>query len=143
MNTPAVSFSRIWLPVAALLAASGLRAADIAKANNTTALNDSGSWTGGVVPGAADNAVWGSAVTATGSAALGADTAWNGIRLSGAVGIQTISNASSANTLTLGAGGIDYAGAAAGTTDTTGSALFIQSKVLLSSDQTWNVTETP
>ncbi len=43
--------------------ACAVYAADVVKANNTTPLNQAGSWVGGGVPGAADVAVWDASVT--------------------------------------------------------------------------------
>jgi autotransporter-associated beta strand protein len=122
--------------IATLLPASG---AEVQKANNTSALNTAASWTGGVVPGAADVALWNSTVSIPNNSPLGGDLAWLGIRIADVSGTRnqasannvTISNASSANTLTLGSAGIDMGAAT--------QALVIQSRVLLAANQTWNV----
>ena len=48
-------------------------AADITKANNTTALNSGSSWVGGAAPTSADVGVWNATVTGANSVLLGAD----------------------------------------------------------------------
>lgn len=76
---------------AALLAAlsaagliSSVRAQDVSKANNSTALDQTGSWTGGVVPTSANTAVFN---TASGvSPTLGSGLSVNGIRLDSSLG---------------------------------------------------------
>ncbi len=85
------------------------QAADINKANNTTALNLGGSWTGGSVPGSGDTAVY-SALGGL-STALGADLSWQGLVATNNTGNWTITGA---NTLTLGTGGIKSVGTGAG-----------------------------
>jgi autotransporter-associated beta strand protein len=122
-------------------------AADIVKDNNTNALNLGTAWVGGTGPSATDVGLWNNTVSATNAAgsptitALGADLSWQGIRIanvggtanasSSTTGVQ-ITNASSANTLTLGTAGIDMSAAT--------QALLIQSKIALSGNQSWNVT---
>ncbi len=120
-------------------------AADVIKANNTTALNQAGAWNTGV-PTSNDVAVWNNAVTASNAAgsntitALGGDLSWQGIRIGDVAGTPNsgtttsgiqITNGSSANTLTLGSAGIDMSAAT--------QALLIQSKLALSANQTWTV----
>src|SRR5688572_5024126 len=118
---------KIPLPLAAPLVGSialllpGM-AADIQKANNSDALNLTSSWTGGALPGINDVAVWDATSFTAGALAsqpiLGADASWFGIRIGnvpGAANAATtmvgIQNAGSANTLTIGAGGIDMSAA--------------------------------
>jgi autotransporter-associated beta strand protein len=61
---------------------SPLQGADKYKANNTTPLNAGGSWTGGVVAGTGDVAVWDSRVLlANAEAILGGNLNWQGIRI--------------------------------------------------------------
>jgi len=104
-------------------------AATIQKADNANALNDTASWVGGVVPGAADIASWGPTVTSANSTSLGANLSWQGITLSNPGGAIAIGGA---NTLTLGTAGIDMVTA---TQD-----LSITSNLALASGgQTWNV----
>lgn len=124
------------------------QAADVIKANNTTALNAVGAWNAGAgpVPGATDVGVWNNVVTASNAAgsntitALGGDLSWQGIRVANVAGTANtstatsgiqITNGSSANTLTLGTAGIDMSSAT--------QALLIQSKLTLSGNQTWSV----
>jgi hypothetical protein len=120
------------LLVAATLSTGVTRAVDVQKADNATALNLAGSWVAGP-PTSLDIAVWGPTVTASRTAALGANATWEGIKFNGAVGRQIIGNSAGA-TLQLGASGIDFTGAAAG------SDMSIQSPVTLLANQTWNVT---
>lgn len=125
--------------LAALLPATSY--ADSSKANNATALNLAGSWTNATVPGSADIATWDSNFTANTLAnqpQLGADTTWRGIQVTNVGGAANgttlaaaILNTSSANTLTLGNGGINMSAAT--------QLLVIQSKLSISANQTWNV----
>jgi len=75
----------------------------LTKANNPNALNDPGSWVGGVVPGPSDVAVWDATVTGANSVSLGAGLAWQGIRIADPGGDVAISGS---ETLTLGGSGI-------------------------------------
>jgi fibronectin-binding autotransporter adhesin len=77
-------------------------AADIFKAANTDNLNLGSSWGGGAVPSATDIAVWDSTVLDANSVSLGANLTWQGIRIANPGGGVSLS----ANTLTLGRGGI-------------------------------------
>jgi fibronectin-binding autotransporter adhesin len=123
----------------------GAHAADVVKANNSTALNDVGSWTGGVVPTASDVALFDSTLTlataanGTTPAPLGGDLSFSGIRVAGPVLGQlnnqngiVISNALSANILTIGAAGFDLSASNA-------VPIQIQSKITLAASQTWNI----
>src|SRR4051812_24763027 len=115
--------------------------AEIRKLNNPLTLDTAGSWDIGAVPGPTDIAVWDSTYTAVGGTSLpqlNADESWLGIRVgnvAGALNTTTIvsgfQNTSSSKTLTLGAGGIDMSAAT--------QVFAIQSKLLLTSDQTWMV----
>lgn len=95
----------------ALLLQFHAQAAEIVKANNTNALNLGTSWTGGTVPGASDVAVWNNTVTAANSVGLGANTSWQGIKLTNPTGLVSITAGS---TLTIGSAGIDIASTNAG-----------------------------
>lgn len=93
----------------ALMGGPSLIAAEISKANNTTALNLEGSWVGGVVPGSDDIAVWADTLLTNRTANIGGNLSWAGIKVGAAGGgstLHTIGNTNSA-TLTLGAAGID------------------------------------
>jgi len=108
-----------------------VHAAPRTKADNTDPLNALTSWLGGVVPTAADTAVFNNSLAGTSgySFSLGADTSWLGIQyLDPASGITI----SAGNTLSLGAGGIDMSAAA------TGSTLSILSGLALTSNQTFH-----
>lgn len=102
------------------------QAADIYKADNGDALNQTSSWIGGTVPGLNDRAVY--SQTTAYSNALGADLSWSGIVLTNNNKTWIIN---SSNTLTLGTGGIDMASA--------GANLTINSMVNLGAAQTWTV----
>ena len=126
--------------IALLLAPA--RGTEIAKLQNTTALNAVGAWSGGVVPGVGDVMLWNSLYTAPGAATtlsqLGGDLSVLGLKFTnvgGAANAATtmvgLQNTSSANTLTIGASGIDLSAAT--------QALMIQSKVTIGASQSWVV----
>lgn len=106
----------------------GAQAADRIKAGNNDALNLGSSWTGSLVPGTDDWAVYQETGTAR-TNALGADLSWAGIVLDGNTKSWSISAGN--NTLDLGAGGIDMSNA--------GSNLTVASPVNLGAVQTWRV----
>lgn len=111
------------------------RAADVVKANNTTALNATGSWVLGVVPGTGDVAVWDSTVTAANSTLAGGSLSWAGIRIANPGGLVTVGGATptAGTTLTLGTSGIDLSAA-------TQSAVISSPTILLTgASQTWSV----
>jgi autotransporter-associated beta strand protein len=89
---------------AMMLSSISIQAADLLKANNTDDLNLGSSWTGGIVPGASDIAVWADAVGAANTTVLGSDLAWSGIKVLTPGGPVTIG---AGKTLTNGSGGID------------------------------------
>jgi len=98
------------------------------KQDNTDALNLGTSWVGGTAPGADNVALWNRTLPTAGSAALGADRSWHGLRIADPGGLVTIP---AGNTLTLGASGIDMAAA---TQDLT-----IESGVVSGASQSWNI----
>lgn len=119
-------------------------AVDRTKNSSTTAnINTTAAWTGAVVPGPADVGVWSS--TSAGPTTAGSlppqngDMDVSGFRIANVGGVQDdqtmvgFRNASSANTVTLGAGGINMSSAL--------QAFQIQSKIAISADQPWNVTQ--
>jgi autotransporter-associated beta strand protein len=129
---------------------------DQIKANNTTALNDPASWGGatppGSVPGPTDIAIFDSTVAlgTNNSVALGGDLSILGISVTSlspansgtaAQNFLNITNASSANTLTIGTGGITMSGFTGTATAGTGAPIQIQSKVTLAGNQTWNISD--
>ncbi|MFC5457620.1 autotransporter-associated beta strand repeat-containing protein [Prosthecobacter fluviatilis] len=75
-------------------------AADRTKLNNTTNLNNAGSWSGGV-PDLSNTAVWTNTVTGANTSVLGGDVSWQGIRIADPGGLVTIG---AGNTLTLSSG---------------------------------------
>ena len=109
------------------------KAADVTKANNVTPLNTGGSWVGSNAPTVTDVAVWDATVPAANTTQLGGSVSWQGIRVSNPGGTIIAADAGSANTLTLGVGGVDMSAAI--------RALQIQSRISLSGNQTWNVAD--
>jgi autotransporter-associated beta strand protein len=115
-----------------LLATSAIiQAANIEKANNSTALNLGTSWVGGNAPGINDIADYTSTVTLNLNTPLGGDLSFAGIRIGATGGSATTMTISGANTLTLGASGIDMSAA--------NSNLAISSGLSLGANQTWNI----
>lgn len=116
-----------------LLAATQLQASEIIKANNTTALNDTGAWTGGVVPVSGDIAVWDSTTNVDRSNALGGNVSFGGIKVTNVAGgtTQTINATTAGAVLTLGSSGIDMSAATVN--------LSILAVMDLTASQTWNV----
>jgi fibronectin-binding autotransporter adhesin len=120
------------LGVAALLLGRLAPAADVIKADNADALNATTSWTGGVVPTAADVGVWDNTVTAANSTNLGGNLSWQGIRIADPAGAVTINN-SAATTLTLGSSGIDMSAATQNLT------FGANAGIVVDTNQTWNI----
>ena len=121
--------------------------ADVIKANNSTALTNGLSWVSGTAPGAGDVVVFdstlylGTNANTISPAPLGGNLSILGIRVAGPVLGQAdgkngivITNASSANTLTIGTSGIDLSAPNAVPLD-------LQSKIVLSGSQTWNISD--
>lgn len=135
MNLRLPTKVRTYLHLIPLLACASLApAAEIERADNTTALNLSGAWSGGSVPGSSDIAVWGSALTASRSSGIGSNLAFSGIKIdttNASATLMTIS-ATASSTLTLGADGINIT--AASTSD-----LSIAAAMALDAGQTWSV----
>ncbi|WP_075090214.1 hypothetical protein [Verrucomicrobium spinosum] len=102
----------------------------IIKADNADALNLGTSWSGGLVPGTNDVAQWDSSVTGVNTVNLGADAGWRGLSVLNPGGAVEISGA---NTLTLGASGIDMSSAAVDLTLSSGLSL------LGNTQQSWKV----
>lgn len=104
---------------------------NMSKANNTTALNVAGSWSGGVVPGTSDTPVWNNTVAVANTTnSLGADTTWGGMAVRNPGGLVTIN---AGNTLTLGAAATDIDLSAA-TADLT-----LSCPLLMGAANVWNV----
>lgn len=119
-------------PVLILIALFGrfsAAAATLPKANNTDNLNLTSSWSGGVVPGSGDVALWDGTVTGANSVVLGADLSWKGLSLTSPGGAVTIG---AGNTLTLGTSGIDLSTATQDLTISSGLTLG-------ANNQTWTV----
>ena len=94
-------FHPTFLAIAIFASVDANHAASVIKADNATALNLSGSWAGGVVPGSGDVAVWNNTVTASRATSLGADLSFQGIRIENPGG-SLMSISGSTYTLTLG-----------------------------------------
>lgn len=113
-----------------LLTPHTIRAADIEKADNTTALNLAGSYTAGGPPGTSDRILITSAMAANRSVALGGDLSIDGIFFNATASrILTITGS---NTLTLGASGIGLSSAGSGL-------VFNGPAILLGAAQTWDL----
>ena len=108
--------------------ASPVSAAVIDKADNTNNLNLPASWTGGVVPGAADIARW-NGLAGANSVLLGADMSLQGLTIATTGGAVSIGGS---NTLTLGVSGIDMSAASQNLAITSNLALGTGTQV-------WNV----
>ena len=126
--------------IALLLAPA--QGAEITKLNNAFALNLTTAWNGGVVPGVNDVILWNSTFTAVVPrtvgqlSSMGADLSVQGLKVTNVAGAPNaatlgvgIQNALSANTLTIGTGGIDLSAAT--------QALYLESKIALNANQNW------
>ncbi|MES2923994.1 MAG: autotransporter-associated beta strand repeat-containing protein [Verrucomicrobiota bacterium] len=98
------------------------------KADNTIALNLSGSWTGGIIPNALDTARW-TGLSGANSVSLGTDMSVTGIIIASTGGAVSIG---AGNTLTLGTGGLDLSAA-------TENLTISSSLILGAGNQPWNV----
>ena len=113
------------------LMAGNTHATTRTKGNNTTNLNLTGSWSGGVVPGSTDIALWDSTVTAANTVSLGANLNFGEIQITNPGGTVTI-NAGSTLTLSGVSGvGIDMSSA---TVDLTPNCA-----ITLSAAQVWSI----
>jgi autotransporter-associated beta strand protein len=100
------------------------------KANNLGSLNQTTSWLDGVLPTAADLAVWDGSWMQSGSLALGTDASWAGLCVSNAAAPVSIA---AGNRLTLGSLGMDLSAAT--------SSLRISSDLAVGpGNQVWTVT---
>ncbi len=126
-----------------VVVSNAARAAEIAKLQNTATLNNPASWTGGVLPGSGDVMLWNNAFTAPGALAtlsqLGGNLSVLGLKVTDVGGTRNAAttmvgyqNDGSANTLTIGAGGIDLSAAT--------QTLTLASRILLGADQTWSIS---
>src|SRR5207302_10215283 len=108
----------------------GADAATRTKANNTNNLNLTTSWTGAVVPGSGDIALWDSNVTGANTVSLGANLNFGEIQITNPGGNVTIN---AGNTLTLsGVSGVGIDGSSA----TVGVSL--NCAIILGAAQPWN-----
>ena len=105
---------------------------------NTSALNTTASWFGGVLaaPGASDTVVWDSKVTAANTVALGGSVAWGGIQITNPGGAVIVTHAAG-NVLTLGGGGINMTAATQNLTLL--NSANIAGNIAIGANQTWNV----
>jgi autotransporter-associated beta strand protein len=140
MKTQAVSICRF--SYCLLLCLQQVQAAEIAKLANNNALNLGAAWNGNAVPGVSDIALWDSTGpfpnTVANQPIMGGDLSFQGIKVTNVGGgINTATstvgyqNASSANTLTIGAGGIDMSAAT--------QALHLEGKISITANQTWTI----
>ena len=124
------TFGASLLVAAAALALPSARAAEIVKASNTTALNATGSWVGGVLPGVNDIMVWNSTLTGANSTALGGSLSVLGLKVTNPAGAITV-GATTGATLTIGASGIDMSQATQNLT--------LSSALVIGANQNWIV----
>ncbi len=125
------------------LSLQATQGAEIPKLFNNVALNLPGAWSGGVVPGPGDVALWNElfASTVTSTAALsplGADLSFGGIKVTAVGGTRNVASnyvgffsPNPSKTLTLGAAGIDLS--------TATQAFYGAAKITIGADQTWNI----
>lgn len=102
---------------------------DVIKANNTTSLNNGGSWVLGNVPGTSDIATWDSTVTANNTVSLGGNLTFGGLKITNTGG--TLVTIATGNFLTLNSGGINMSSSNANLT--------VNSGLILGGNQTWNI----
>jgi autotransporter-associated beta strand protein len=139
MKTPSFILLAIACVAAlAVLAPDAQAQTTFVKADNNTALNQSGSYTNGSVPGTNDTILFGSIITAN----LGSLNA-GGISVSGLVysnvGQTTARSITiSSGDLTLGAGGITTAGTSINTQIGFTSTNSTTNRIILSANQTWD-----
>ena len=106
-------------------------AVEVVKLNNTTNMNAAASWTGGVIPGINDVAVFNDIFTQTATVGTGGPISWLGAKVIGTKTTQIIvNNTTIANSVQFGAAGLDMSAAPRN--------LSISS-VTLGGDQTWNI----
>jgi fibronectin-binding autotransporter adhesin len=126
---------RFWLApaLAGLLSVAGpASAANFVKADNSTALNVSGSWTTPGVPGNADTALWDNTFSpANNSTELGGRMTWAGIVVGNNLQSAFTINATGTNALTVGTGGINLVVA--------NQNFIINSPLIQGSNETWIV----
>ena len=91
-----------------------ISAAEIVKADNSTALDQASSWVGGTAPTATDIAVFNSTLTTGLTVGFAGNVAYKGIKVQNNPSNITI-NGLTSQTLTLGSSGLDLSGAASGT----------------------------
>ena len=131
-NHPRLILQRLAVLLLMLASAAIAQAGVFVKTNNVDALNLATAWTNNVVPSSSDIAQWDATVPSANNTtnALGADTAWDGIKIVDPAGPVQID---AGNTLTLGNTGIDMSLAAADLTLACGVA------TPANSVQTWSV----
>ena len=132
--------TRLALSVLSSLAAAITASADtINKANNTTALSDTGSWTGGVVPGPDDIFAYTSANTGSSTAvSIGTGISVQGIEFTSNPGTNMVISANGSNSLTIGSSGINLR-----PSDFVSNRRFeLSPLVVLGADQTWTPSDT-
>ncbi len=129
------SIRPVYLTLLLAFAAGSVQAGLIIKANNATALNATGSWVGGVVPGAGDTAKWDSTVTAANAPALGGSLTLGQILIANPGGAVTIASTAS-TTLTLNGLGSPLTGIDMSSATTNFS---IAEPIALGASQTWNI----
>jgi autotransporter-associated beta strand protein len=120
-------------------------AVDVIKDNNANALNLGTSWLddgglGDITPATSPGhvAVWNSTVAAANSTDLGGNLSWAGIRIANPGSLVTIRHAA-AQTLTLGASGIDMSAATQNLTLMSAATANTAGTLAIGANQTWNI----
>ena len=117
--------------------ATGAGAADIIKANNTTALVTGGSFTTNpILNDGSEVAVWDNTVTAANTVAMGGDLNLVGIRIANPGGAVVVTHAAG-NVLTIGSSGIDLSTATQNLTLM--NSANVAGDIAINAGQTWNV----
>ncbi len=116
--------------------------AEISKLQNTNQLDNTASWSGGVLPGTSDVMLWNSTYTTPGAiatlAAIGSNLSVSGIKVTDVGGTRNAATTmvgyqnSGSAVLTIGAGGIDLSAA--------NQAFHAGSRITIGASQTWNVS---
>jgi autotransporter-associated beta strand protein len=115
--------------------ATSASAQTLTKANNTTALNEAGSWVENSAPTSSNvllfDSTVGAGVTASVTTASGGNLSVNGLQVTSVTNNSMRISSNGASTLTLGSGGVDMS--------TAGGNLRIDPAVTLSTGQTWSI----
>ncbi len=127
-----------------ILCLQAVDGAEIPRLFNNTPLNQPGAWSGGVVPGPTDVALWNDLFVSTVTTVaalpeLGSDLSFGGIKVTNVGGARNgvayigFKDVAPTKTLTIGADGVDMS---------TATQTFVgYAKVMIGADQTWNIAD--